>query len=465
MERIKIDFNKAVGAIKPMNGTNNGPRIPLDPVVGQNTGNMQLYKELEMPFARTHDAALSPNFGGEHTVDIHCIFPDFDADVNDPASYDFELTDRYVQTIELTGTKTFYRLGESIEFRPKKYAIVVPKDFKKWAQICEHIIRHFNEGWANGFHYNIEYWEIWNEADGDMADEGANKRTWAGTPEEFYEMYCVAARHLKDCFPNLKIGGPAMSNAYACGWKTDFEETSLKWLEGFFEYITTREYEVPLDFFSWHCYDCEPKVIGKAAEFVKGYLIKYGYENAESVMNEWNYVTSFSDDGWVYSLYTMQNTKGAAYVAAYMTVAQDSPVDILMYYDASPGVTMNGLFRPIDLEKGRTYYTMQAFRDLRRLGTEVETVSEADEIYTLAAKNDANDYGIMVTYFTNNDDAQNKVIELDMKKVGVKELDFYILSETKNLELVKKEFSSTDNTVLYFDMEPNSVLLIKSKNI
>ncbi len=26
-----------------------------------------------------------------------------------------------------------------------------PKDFKKWAVICEHIIRHYDENWANGY--------------------------------------------------------------------------------------------------------------------------------------------------------------------------------------------------------------------------------------------------------------------------------------------------------------------------
>ena len=30
---------------------------------------------------------------------------------------------------------------------------------------------------------------------------------WVGTPEEFYELYCVSARHLKSTFPHLKIGG------------------------------------------------------------------------------------------------------------------------------------------------------------------------------------------------------------------------------------------------------------------
>ena len=39
---------------------------------------------------------------------------------------------------------------------------------------------HHNEGWADGFNYGIEYWEIWNEPDFDK-DDASNKRTWGGT--------------------------------------------------------------------------------------------------------------------------------------------------------------------------------------------------------------------------------------------------------------------------------------------
>ena len=49
----------------------------------------------------------------------------------------------------------------------------MPKDFKKWAVICEHIIRHYTEGWADGFFYDMPYWEIWNEPDLDSDSAAA----------------------------------------------------------------------------------------------------------------------------------------------------------------------------------------------------------------------------------------------------------------------------------------------------
>ena len=61
-------------------------------------------------------------------------------------------------------------------------------------------IRHYNEGWADGYHWNIEHWEIWNEPDLDRDPKDAfNKRCWSGTVEQFAELYTVAARHLKAC--------------------------------------------------------------------------------------------------------------------------------------------------------------------------------------------------------------------------------------------------------------------------
>ena len=77
----------------------------------------------------------------------------------------FAFTDAYLKPLVEAGCKIFYRLGVTIEnnWKIKAYNIYPPKDFAKWARICEHVVRHYNEGWAHGFKWGIEYWEIWNE--------------------------------------------------------------------------------------------------------------------------------------------------------------------------------------------------------------------------------------------------------------------------------------------------------------
>ena len=81
MNTVKVDFKSITGKVKCINAVNNGPvgsRVRM-------TGNFQTYKALEIPYARLHDASFySGNYGGEFAVDVHRIFPDFDADENDP---------------------------------------------------------------------------------------------------------------------------------------------------------------------------------------------------------------------------------------------------------------------------------------------------------------------------------------------------------------------------------------------
>ena len=104
MQHITVDFSKNNGVIKPMHAVNNGP-------AGSRTrgikGNIDLYQAAGIPFARNHDASFSSGYGGEHTVDVHRIFKRFEADENDPASYQFESTDRYVQDTLSAGTQVF----------------------------------------------------------------------------------------------------------------------------------------------------------------------------------------------------------------------------------------------------------------------------------------------------------------------------------------------------------------------
>ena len=78
---ISIDFGKINGKIKIMHAVNNGPHVSRG---DQCRGNQDTYKAARIPYARVHDAAYHAQYGGEHTIDVNSIFPNFDADVNDP---------------------------------------------------------------------------------------------------------------------------------------------------------------------------------------------------------------------------------------------------------------------------------------------------------------------------------------------------------------------------------------------
>ncbi len=398
---VTVDPSQAVRAVKPMHGVNNGPSGSRGI-----SGGKYLYEAAKIPFARTHDSNFHAGYGGPHTVDITAVFPNFDADENDPASYDFPMTDRYMGQIREAGTEVFYRLGQSIEHGIKKYGIYPPKDYAKWARICEHIIRHYNEGWANGFHHGIRYWEIWNEPDLGGPEENnewkTNPLTWGGSEEAFREFYAVAAKHLKKCFPHLKIGGPAL-----CGYE--------KWGERFVKAMAAEN--VPIDFFSWHAYRAAPERIVATARNVRRFLDENGYGKAESILDEWNYVRNWTED-FGYNMKTIGNEKGAAFTLATMISCQNAPVDILMYYDARPG-GWNGLFAPATYEPRKGYYPFYLWSKLAACGTQVAAKTEkAKDLYVCAAKDAAGKVAVALCRY-NDDDNKNGTVPVAVNVAGL----------------------------------------------
>lgn len=447
MSDLKVDFEKNQGKIKPMHATNNGPSCSL-----KNTpkdGNLAEFRAAGIPYARTHDASFYPVYGLEHTVDVAFIFPDFDADPYDPSSYDFVCTDHYMDMIEAAGTKIFYRLGHRIEHEIKKYGTLPPKDFHKWAVICEHIIRHYTEGWADGSYRDIEYWEIWNEPDLDP-DDSTNKRTWGGTRLQFFEFYHIVATHLKQCFPHLKIGGPALAS-------------KLDWAEEFLAQL-----KAPLDFFSWHIYAHDiDKISGKARK-VRELLDKYGFAETESILNEWNYVLGWHGDDITYSHLIKRKIKGASFTLAAMCACQASPVDMLMYYDARPSA-WNGLFDFLQIGKvtTTTYFSFIMFNELYKLGTYVECVSDDPSAFFCAAKN-GNEAAIIMTNFNDDDSTEPKFIKLDVSgfasENGV-EAEIYLLDAEHELTLTQRMVIYGDRFIWQPNVPNFTCYMIKLKKM
>lgn len=444
MENILVDFSKTSGVIKTMNSVNNGPVRKSGRSAARN--NFDDYKALKIPYARNHDASFYYPYGGDMIVDVHRIFRNFDADENNPDSYNFEPTDKYIKDTFDAGTETFYRLGASIEhyytFGTKK-----PKDYAKWARICEHIIRHYTEGWTDGFNYTITYWEIWNEPNNVLAD--GTSSCWQGTPDEFIDLYEVTAKHLKKCFPHLKIGGPAFSVA----WFDDY--IKIKFMEA------VKERDIPLDFYSYHWYGKHIPGLVEAINVVDDKLKEIGRPNTEKILNEWNYVRGWSNEVWEYSLETEKNYKGASFIAAALSVAQANAVDMLMYYDARP-CKMNGLFDSSTFEKLKPYYIFKAFAELKDMGNYVN-VEVPNDLYVCAATgNDKS--GLMITYFNDNDDAYHTDLPVpeDKKEVCLeiknpfpgKKISAKVYATDKHTDgsIVKEELFSSDEFKLYLNM-------------
>ena len=455
--KINVDFEKKLGRIRPMHGVGQPPTDGLDDEL------MHYISDAGIPYSRLHD--VQGGFGGNLFVDIPNIFRDFDADETDEASYDFVFTDWLIGKLYEHKCEPIYRLGVTIEnyHFMKAYRIFPPKDPAKWARICEHIIKHYNEGWADGFHYGIKYWEIWNEPDNGRDD--TENQMWHGTPQEFYELYTVAAKHLKSVFGDkIKVGGYA-----TCGFRHIFSDPEkfgikfeksddkvyagdrsanfLRFFEGFFTYI--KEKNAPIDFFSWHSYLTVEKTVA-AAEYLDRRLNELGYGGIETQLNEWNNVCEDrSDPLMIQESARKENGTGlaAAKTAAMMCAMQKTKTELLCYYDARIGVSSYaGMFNPLTMKPFPLYYAFAAFNELYRLGNEVEcSYNSTDGFFALAAEGNGKK-AVMLANTSGHD--FETVTDLP------EGMSVYIVDDTKMLE-------KTDLSPGKFVFPKDSIILIK----
>ncbi len=400
MTKISVDFNREIGTIKPIHG------VGQPPISGMDFSMFSYLKEANIPYSRLHDVGGA--YGSFRYVDIPNIFRDFSADPYLPESYDFAFTDLIITALMENGVEPFFRLGVTIEnfAAIKAYRIYPPSDFKKWAIVCEHIIRHYTQGWANGFNYDIKYWEIWNEPDNYETIE--ENQMWKGTKEEFYELYTVASKHLKSKFPHLKIGGYgscgfyALSNTYESAAKSSPRyEYFITFFEEFLDYI--KKNDAPLDFFSWHTYDRNVQHNQNYAEYARKKLNEAGYTEAETTCNEWNIMAG--ERGTM--LHAARNT-------AMLIGMQNSALDSSMFYDAQISLSVyGGLFDPIKRKPYPLYQGFKIFGNLYTLKNQVNATSDNENFYVLAAT-DGEKGGILLVNIGDDTDLE---IELNGKTV------------------------------------------------
>ena len=362
-----VDFTKEVGAVKLLNGVCNA--TPLSGARTKSINDKVL--KLEIPYYRFHDASLENP--GIQLIDIQRIFPLLNADADDPANYRFKPTDDYLKQVIDAGAKIEFRLGESIEHSKNTYLVNDPVDYEKWADVCCHIIRHYNEGWADGFKWNIERWSIWEEPD-------TNPNLLTGKPNPFTSiylpLYAAASRRIKKEFPSLKVGGPQ-----GCGtWHT----------KEFIEYCAKNK--LPLDFYGFTRYARDPDDFADLARTIRECLDKNGYKDTEISLAEWHWgPTSWVAWGTVTTplmskAYREELTgcDSTAFTAATLIRMQDSAVDYMYYYAMKCGEW--GLFDADKVPYG-SYYSMLAFAQLAHGKTRVAApIKPSDRFYMLASK-------------------------------------------------------------------------------
>lgn len=386
MGDLTVLLDKPLGTIRLLHGVNNGPQND-DPFFDLT----DFYRQAGFPHARLHDC----HYPSPDVVDIPQIFPNFHADADDPANYHFGRTDDFLASIVALPAKIIYRLGTSIEHTTRKYHVHPPADYDKWVKICINVIRHYNQGWADGFEYGINYWEIWNEPD-------VRPEMWSGADEQYFALYAAAARGIKALDSSLKVGGPVVT----------FYRGPM--VERFLAFV--RDHRLPLDFFSWHMYDNTPQKLLHAARDVRGILNQYGFQNTEMHLNEWHYLNvEWKDlrpgDSRLYHTVRakyerMVGPESAAFCASALMLLQDTAVDVANYYAAD--LSHWSMFDNFGVPS-KTFYAFVAFNELLKTPLRVACTGWEEEGPVTACAGVAPDgasVGLLVSNFSSTEVAQ-----------------------------------------------------------
>ena len=444
---VKVDFSIETGNIGAMHGMCNGP-------VSYGADITRLFKEIGVPcvrFDKTDGAQSSC------AIDVSRIFRDVNADPNRPESYDFTVTDKYVTAAYNSGAKVIFRLGESRDVIDEQRRSLVPENIDLWSSVCANVIRHYNDYFAHGFAFGIEYFEIWNH------DPAAKRDEWATE----FELYRRVASVVKIVDADIKVGGMAFDR---------FDEAAREFVR------FCKKTRTPLDFITLRSFDGDPVAVVNDLNEAYAYLKNVGLDSTEVILGEWCYIDgealgekrieavlpSLSDDNVTIkrAIFNSQSSiKGAAYAAALMLeLDARSEVSTACFYDAQPMVSPFSAICDRFGAPQKTFYAFKAYGDLYRAGKRVLCESEQSAgfahtgIYADAAISKNGECYIMIASF-----GGCGVVDLRLDSIpdNLYTADVYMIDGVKDLTLGDSVPISGQKKRLVLNLSEYAVVLVK----
>lgn len=411
---VRVDLSIPTGEIKPLHGMCNGP-------VSYGSDISDAFREIGVPFVRFDGADTA---AGGYAVDISKIFRNPEGDPADPHNYSFELTDRYVEAALLSGAKVIYRLGESRD--PLGAVGNMPcDDIDLWARVCVNVIRHYNEGWANGYRFDIQYFELWSGSDDVKRD---------------IEIYGRLANAVKMHDESVKVGGMCYGDG-----------------SGSRELLRAcKKHRYPIDFLTVESLSGNPADVRGELDSLAVFAKNQGLSGVEIILGRWMFVDNdiigdvpvrkalqLNDRGSREARRNLalsaRSVKGAAYAAATMLALNDAPgVATACFFDAQPAISPFCALTDRFGTPEKPFYAFRAFGELYKARNAVLCVVDRQDgyahsgIYASAATSDSGEGIILLASF-------GGCGVVDLRIDGITEdqytADVYMLDGVKNMEL------------------------------
>ena len=226
-----------------------GERIPFQNnaafCVGTGRINLALRAEYQRQLQKVQqDIHFSHIRGHGLFCDDMAVYHTYEENGETREEYNFTYIDMAFDAYLSLGLKPFVELG----FMPNQLAsgsqtvfywkgnVTPPSDYGRWANLVTAAIEHWFSRYGRT---EVVSWpfEVWNEPNLAAFWKDADM-------EEYFKLYDVTSRAVKNCDERIRVGGPAI-----CG--VDDE----RWLRRFLEYCTQND--APLDFVTRHAYATE----------------------------------------------------------------------------------------------------------------------------------------------------------------------------------------------------------------
>ena len=219
--------------------------------------------------------------------------------------HDFSGIDRVYDAILALGVRPVVELSfmpRDLAADPSKtvfeYAAVVspPKDWSRWRELVRDLVAHLVERYGRAEVRDRWSFEVWNEPNLEVF--------WAGTPEDYFRLYDLAAEAIRSVDPGLRVGGPASA---AAGW-----------VEQMLAHVDA--HGAALDFVSTHTYGSPPLDL-------RPLLARRGHAGTPLWWTEWGvspaHFDSASDSvfGAVFLLRGMKSAMGRIEALSYWVVS------------------------------------------------------------------------------------------------------------------------------------------------
>jgi len=173
--------------------------------------------------------------------------------------YDWTMVDKIVDTWINLGMKPVMEIGfmpKALSTKPDPYRhhwspgdaysdiwtgwAYPPNDYDKWEELIYQWVRHSIDRYGSE-EVASWWWQLWNEPDAGY---------WAGTDEEYHQLYDYTAKAVKRALPTARVGGPNVTGGLS--------SRQAKFLTDFLEHCrsgvnyATGEKGTPIDFVGFH---------------------------------------------------------------------------------------------------------------------------------------------------------------------------------------------------------------------